>query len=104
MENIIEGLTFEKIGCYYLIALLGMVMSMLIQQVKHQNPIKASGGFKWSTWILENWKRVLLNLLGMLVGILFSEQLLGITLTAWAAFLAGYTTDNVIDSLVNKKS
>jgi len=103
METIIEGLTFEKLGIFYAIGLLGMVMSMLLQQIHHSEPIKAHGGFKWTTWFLENWKRTVLNLLGILVGILFSEHLLGITLTAWSAFLSGWATDDVIDSLLNKK-
>jgi len=103
MENIIEGLTWTKLFQFYAIGLLGMVISMLVQQVHHAQVIQAHGGFKWSKWILENWKRTVLNLLGILVGVLFTENLLGITLTAWSAFLAGYATDDVIDALVNRK-
>jgi hypothetical protein len=103
MELIIEGLTWTKLLCYYGIALLGMVISMLVEQVKHSEPIKANGGFKWSYWIIDNWKRTALNLCAMLVGIMFSEQLLGVTLSAWAAFLSGYATDGIVDGLVNRK-
>jgi len=103
MENIIEGLTWSNLAIYYCIGLFGMAFSMLLQYVHHAEPISAYGGFKWATWFKENWPRVVLNLFGILAGVLFAEQLLGISLSAYSAFLSGWATDDVIDSLLNKK-
>jgi len=103
METFLEGITLTKFLLLYALALLGMITSILAHQVKYAKKIQRMGGFKMATWVNENWQRSALTLIVMLIGIIFSEETIGIPLTPWAAFLAGFTTDKIIDSLLNRK-
>lgn len=103
MENVINyilGDTTEFIA-FLLMALFGALVSWLLQGYKNRKVTKAKGGFSIPEWLYDNRYRLPLTFCTIIAGILFSEQLLGMKINLWIAFLSGFSTDRVIDSLVN---
>ena len=53
-------------------------------------------------WKANRW-RTLLSALVIVAGIIFSEQLLSIKMSNWASFLAGFTSDKLIENLLQRR-
>lgn len=103
MTSLIMGLTIAHYGYFLAFAMLGQLLSIAVQQVKYGRVIYSSGGFSILIWLNENGWRAILTLGAMIAGVLFTEQLTGAPLNEWQAFLSGFATDKIIDSLVNRK-
>jgi hypothetical protein len=103
MESLIIGMTAFQMLYFLSFAAFGQFFSIALQQVKYAPRIKAYGGFSILIWINENFWRVIVTLCAMIAGVLFTPQLTGQELTEWTAFLSGFATDKVIDSLLNRK-
>lgn len=103
MENVIEYILGDttQFVAFLLMALFGALVSWLLQGYKNRKVVKARGGFSILEWLYDNRFRLPLTLCAIITGILFSEQLLGMKINLWIAFLSGFSTDRVIDSLVN---
>lgn len=54
-------------------------------------------------WLKDNIIRGLLSVFAILCGIMFSDDLLGLPLNDFTAFLAGFCADKTINSLINRK-
>jgi hypothetical protein len=98
-----ETLSLIQFFYFFAYACFGQLFSIAMQQVKYGNKIKAYGGFSLLVWVNENGWRAVLTICCMVAGVLFTEQLSGSPLSAWSAFLSGFATDKIIDSLVNRK-
>ncbi|MCZ2443115.1 MAG: hypothetical protein LC101_05000 [Flavobacteriales bacterium] len=98
--NYLVGDTTEFVA-FLIMALFGALFSWLLQGYKNRRVVKAQGGFSLFEWLYDNRFRLPLTICAIIAGILFSEQLLGMKINLWVAFLSGFSTDRVIDSLVN---
>lgn len=103
MENLILGMTFMQFGYFLMWASFGQLFSLAMQQVKYAPKIQRYGGFSIITWLNENFWRIVLTICAMVAGVAFTPQLTGAELNEFTAFLAGFTTDKIIDSLMNRK-
>lgn len=103
METLIIGMTILQVLYFLAFAAFGQLFSIALQQVKYAPRIKAYGGFRVFRWLDDNIWRVVLTLCAMVAGVLFTPQLSGQELTEWTAFLSGFATDKIIDSLINRK-
>jgi len=96
-------LTLTEFLIYFTWACTGQLFAIALQQVKHTETIKTYGGFNLARWICDNGWRVILTTIAMVIGVVFTEPVLNVTLNELTAFFAGMGTDKIIDSLVNKK-
>jgi hypothetical protein len=97
----------EYIGLV-IFALIGLVASALIEIVRARKKIKARGGFSLKIWLYDNWARILLSILVILIGVLYGPEIgksIGITLEVGnkAALVTGFMTDKIIEALVTIK-
>lgn len=98
-ESLLEGMTLSIFGYYFLWSCFGKLISVLLQLYKSKGQIKANGGFQWGYYIKSNWPRFLVTLSAMVVGVLFTESLLGVKLNELTAITAGFSTDVIVDRL-----
>jgi hypothetical protein len=59
--------------------------------------------FAFNKFWQRNKIRIYLSVLAVMIGILFSEQLLGSQLNTWTAFLSGFMSDKLIENLLKRK-
>lgn len=103
IEAMLLGMEWIQFISFLMFGYLGLVISYLIQLYKYYPRINKNGGFSIWFAISDNWIRIMIGLLIIPVGIRFSQELLGITITEWTAFLSGFFSDRTIDSLKNRK-
>lgn len=96
---IFSGMPLNQFIAFYIFALVGLVISTGIELLAARKTIKESGGFNPAIWVLDNWLRIVVSMLVIAVGILFSEELLGIELSPFASLCSGFTTDKIIEAL-----
>lgn len=97
------AMTPEMFFYYLAWAGAGQLASVLQQQVKYAPRIQNEGGFRITTWILDNWKRVVLTLLIMSIGILLYDKIFKDPLDELNALLAGAFVDRTWDMITNRK-
>ena len=95
-----DGITFEMFIVFLLFGLVGTITSVLLDVYSSGTSMKK---FSLKYWWSGNKVRALLSLLILVVGIIFSEQLLSIKMSNWASFLVGLTSDKIIENLLQRK-
>jgi len=90
---------FKLFAIYLLFAFTGLLFSLVLELYKSDVKSKE---FKFKYWWSHNKFRVILNIIAMTLGILFTEDLLGIKLSVYNSFLAGFTSDKIIETLKRK--
>lgn len=95
-----EGVTWTMFVVFLTFGLVGLITSVAFD-------IYSSGATGKEFSIKIFWKdnkwRMLLSLLVIVIAILFSEQLMSITMSNWASFLAGFTADKLIENLMQRR-
>lgn len=104
MYNILNGQSNEDFISLLFWGLIGFVFSVLIEMIRHKNKIKKTGGFSIIFWLKDNSNRIILSILAIIVGVLFSNDLIGKEISNWGAFLSGLVTDKIIEALTKYKS
>ena len=84
---------------YIIFSIIGLVFSLLLEVYKAG--IKPET-FDWGYYWKRNRFRILLNIITMTLGVLFTEDLLGIELNVYSSLLAGFTSDKVLETLKTK--
>lgn len=103
IEAILNGIPTDTYVGYLFYMMIGVFISIGTQQFKFFKPIKQYGGFKFTVWIKENWKRVAFVLVAMHLAIVFQEQLGQSDPSNWSAMTLGLTLDVVLDRILNRK-
>lgn len=95
-----EGIGMLDVGIFLLMGLTGLIFSIVID-------IYSSGAelaeLSWKRWWGDNKVRLVVSLMLLFITMVFSEQLLEINLSKWSMFLAGFTSDKLIENLVQRK-
>ncbi len=104
--KLLNGHTTEDFIVYLIFGFVGLVLSLIVEIIRSKNKIKARGGFSFAFWITDNYKvlRVFLSVVSVILGVLFSEQLLGFSINNWGAIIAGFSTDKIVETLFSLKT
>lgn len=106
VNNLLNGHTIEDFIVYVIFGFIGLILSLIVEVFRSKNKIKTRGGFSFAFWITDNYKilRVLLSIIAVIIGVLFSEQLLGFSINNWGAIVAGFSTDKIVETLISLKT
>lgn len=103
INEALNGTSTNDFVAYLLWAGVGLIASVLIELIRHHKAIKDKGGFSIKFWLLDNLARFLLSIIAIIVGILFSPDVLGVTISNFGAFMAGLVTDKIVEALITLK-
>lgn len=103
INTILGGLTIVQLISYFVWSILGFITSLLIEIIRHRKTVKERGGFSIKYWIADNSARFLLTIVAMIVGIVFSTQMLNIQPSIFEAFSAGLISDKIIEAIIKLK-
>jgi hypothetical protein len=103
-SNILNGETSEQFVSLLIWGLIGFLFSILIELGRHKDKIQKLGGFSLGYWLKDNIIRFILSILTIIIGSLFSNELIGKNMNNWSAFLTGLVTDKIIEALSKYKS
>jgi hypothetical protein len=81
-------------------ALLGLTLSVLLDIYRSGISVDK---FSWKKWISENFFRILISLICLVAGLLFSEDIFGLKINALTAFWGGVGNDNLINTFIRRK-
>jgi ABC-type uncharacterized transport system YnjBCD ATPase subunit len=95
-----NGVTWIMFMSFLLMGSFGLLCSVLFDV--YSSGIEANE-FAFSKFWKRNQIRIYLSILAVIVGILFSEQLLGSHLNSWTAFLSGFMSDKLIENLLKRR-
>lgn len=86
-----------------LFALVGVVISLLVHATnRDKNSMKTPYHFSFTFLIADNWQRILLNLLLILVTIRFCKEITGMELNMFVSLIIGVGFDKLAEFLRNK--
>lgn len=104
LERMLGTNDVSFLAAVLLFALVGVVISLLIH-ASNRNPDSYTSPRKFNFWYLirDNWKRILLDVLLVLVTVRFSQDLVGLKLTELTGLLIGVSYDKIAEWLQNKK-
>jgi hypothetical protein len=90
------------IACVFF-AMIGTVISLLVHATnRDKNSMKTPYKFSFVFLIADNWQRILLNLLLILVTIRFCKEITGMELSMFVSLLIGVGYDKLGEFLRNK--
>ncbi len=93
------GLWFENISFGF----VGLISSILVELIRHKNVVKSKGGFSIGYWFQDNFARVLLSIIIIIVGVLYSDDLVGVGVGNKGALVLGFCTDKIIETIISLK-
>lgn len=99
---LIDGQTTEQFTVNLVLGLIGLIGSLLVQLIRSWDTIKSTGGFSIIRWLQDNYFRVLLSILIILVGAARFELVTN-HFGDWGAMGLGFMTDKVIEGLLKLK-
>lgn len=97
LKVLLNGMSTSDFIAYYIMGFIGFIFSVIGQFYKAKN-------FAFIKWWNGEKFRILINLLAIGIGVIFTEQLTGAKITLLGAFEAGVFTDVIIDRFITKKS
>ena len=101
LNDVFGGESGNKLVALIIFAVIGFVVSLLVDRIKNNRKIKSNGGFSFDYWIRDNWARMILSVIVIILGILFTPQIFGIQISTWGALVAGFCTDTIVAMLLN---
>ena len=101
--SILSGQTKEQYLGLILFGFLGLIASVLVELIRHKSNIKITGGFNLGYWFTDNFARLLLSILIVFVGVLYTQDLVGIEIGNKGALVMGFCTDKIIETIVSLK-
>lgn len=84
---------------FFGLAMIGLVLSTLLELIAARNTIKSSGGFSPVTWLIDNWMRAIVSILSITLGVLFYQDIFNEPLDKKAALSLSFITDKIIEAL-----
>ena len=105
LSNVLNGQTKEQYISLVIFAIIGLLISALVELIRARRKIVAKGGFSLSVWFSDNWQRSILSILIISVGVLFSPEIgkffgLDINLSNKGALVTGFMTDKIVEALL----
>lgn len=91
----------ENITSYGLYALLGLLIS-LVSDV-YSSGIKLKD-FSFSKYFSDNGIRILLSVLCIIAGLIFTEEYFGVIINKEYAFMAGLANDKIVEVFIHRKN
>jgi ABC-type uncharacterized transport system YnjBCD ATPase subunit len=95
-----KDVTWMMFMSFFIMGTIGLIASVLFDV--YSSGIKTND-FDFGKFWTRNKFRIYLSFLAIVIGILFSEQLLGSQLNNWTAFLSGFMSDKLIENLLKRK-
>ncbi len=102
-NNFLNGQNINDFIPLLMWGLIGLVLSIFVDILRNKEKIKRTGGFNFPFWFRDNAVRTVISLITVLIGCIFSEDLLGITGNL-GALMAGFITDKIIEMLIKFRS
>lgn len=104
-SNILNGHSKEAFLSFILFAVIGFVISALVEVVRARKKIREKGGFSIKIWASDNWARTLLSLITICVGVLYSPEIgkmigMNLEVSNGGSLIAGFMTDKIIEVLI----
>ena len=98
-----ENTTIEQFVVSLVFALIGVIISLLIH-ASNRDKDSVRTPYKWSWLFLfsDNAKRLLLNLILIIIALRFYPELFGKEITQWSSLLLGVSFDKIAELLRNK--
>ena len=104
IELLLGGISLQLFVVYLILAIFGLIISLTLEVYKHWKEIQQGGGFSFGYWIKSNIARVFVSILVIIAGIIFGKEIIGMDINNVTAFLAGFTSDKIIDSFIKRKT
>lgn len=101
--NILNGQTPDQFVALLFWGLIGFICSILIERTISKR-IKTVPHLPFGEYVKENIARFLLSIMAILIGVLFTPDLLGRDISNFSALLVGLGTDKIIEILIKLKS
>ena len=95
-----EGISLAQLLVWFTLGVFGVFASMVFDVY--------SSGISWSDFSLKRWWsdnawRTLLSIFVIILAMAFGEEIVGIPTGNWSMFLAGFTSDKLIENLVQRR-
>ena len=103
INDVLSGQTKEQYITLIIFAFLGLIGSLLVELIRNKEVIKKSGGFSLGYWFTNNFARLLLSIIIVFVGVLYTEDLVGIAIGNKGALVMGFCTDKIIETIISLK-
>jgi hypothetical protein len=103
LEHIFGTTDISKFIACVIFSLVGVTISLLVHSTsRDKNSINTPVKFSFSFLIRDNWRRIVLNLLLVLVTIRFCKEVTGMELNMFVSLMIGLTYDKLGELLRNK--
>jgi ABC-type Fe3+ transport system permease subunit len=87
----------------FIFALIGIALMLLLHSTSRSLHSKRSPvNFKWSFFLLDNWKRIAAGVIMIFIALRFTPELFGVQLTSFWAFAIGCINDKIAEVIKNK--
>lgn len=103
-NNVLNGQTPDQFVSLLIWGFVGFIFSIFLELLRHKKKIKTNGGFVLSFWLKDNIIRFILSIMAIVIGVLFTPDLIGKDISNFSALLAGLVTDKIIEALTKIKS
>lgn len=104
IERLLGTSNVLAVAFYLFWACVGIAISLFIHSTNRDpNSYTSPRKFSWSYLIRDNWKRVALDALLVIVALRFSYDLLGFQMSDFRALMIGVSFDKLGEYLQNKK-
>lgn len=101
--HLLNGQTNEQFISLLFWAYMGLILSLLIEVMRHKNKI-GKVGFSLKFWAKDNIVRMVVSNITIIIGISFTKELIGHEIGNWGSFLSGLATDKIIEALIKFQS
>lgn len=95
-----EGVQLVDITVYFILGIFGIFSSLVIDV--YSSGIQISQ-FDRKRWLKDNGFRVIVSIMVLFAAMVFGEEIVGIPTSNWSMFLAGFTSDKIIENLLQRK-
>lgn len=105
IKDILGADTWQAFATQYFFAIVGVIISLLIHSNKRDvNAPTTPYKFKLTFLLLDNWKRIVLNLLLIYITIRFFKEITGVELSLFFCLLVGIGFDKLAEWIKTKAS
>ena len=95
LDYILGGLTINYVLAFYFFSIFGMLFTMTLHY-RHKRK-KEAKKFNLSYWLIDNWARIVGNLMAVFIVLRFTSELLpDMKLNMWLGLLVGLSIDLIV--------
>lgn len=85
-------------------AIIGMIVNTLISASNRNiHSQKSPLHFSWKFLFKDNYKKILISVFLVFIGVYFSEQIFGIKTSPFAAFVSGLSVNKIVEKFKSLK-